>query len=60
MHENNGLMKLPDIVLLSLAVVFIVIGAYEVMTVGIGHAYWSIMLALLFFFIYNIRKKKTG
>ena len=52
--------KLVDIILLSLAVVFIVIGAYEVMTVGLGHAYWSVMLALLFFFIYMIRKKKTG
>ena len=52
-------MKLPDIILLSLAVVFIVIGAYEVMTVDIGHTYWSIMLSLLLFFIYTMRKKKT-
>ena len=51
-------MKLVDMLLLSLAVVFVIIGIYETMTRGIGHAYWSVMLSILFFFIYTYRKKK--
>jgi hypothetical protein len=51
-------MKLMDIVLLSLAAGFVIIGIYEVMTLGLGHAYWAIMLAFGFFFIYTYRKKK--
>jgi len=53
-------MKLVDVLLLSLAVVFIVIGAYEVMTLGLSHAYWSLMLAMILFFAYTIRKKRSA
>lgn len=45
--------------LLSLAVVFIIIGAYEVMTVGLSKAYWAIMLSMILFFIYSMRKRST-
>jgi hypothetical protein len=51
-------MKLLDIILLSLAAFFVIIGIYEVMTVGIGHAYWLIMMATILFFAYTLRKKK--
>lgn len=51
-------MRLVDVLLLSLAVVFIIIGIYEVMTVGIGSAYWAIMLATVLFFIFTLRKKR--
>ncbi|MFN7260530.1 MAG: hypothetical protein ACK5TU_11575 [Cyclobacteriaceae bacterium] len=51
-------MKLIDIALLSLAAGFVIIGIYEVMTLGLGQAYWAIMLAFGFFFIYTYRKKK--
>jgi len=51
-------MKLIDTLILSLAVVFIIIGIYEVMTVGIGKAYWAVMLAIILFFVYTLRKKK--
>ncbi|MFM8914565.1 MAG: hypothetical protein ACKOE6_16855 [Flammeovirgaceae bacterium] len=51
-------MKLLDVVLLSLAAGFVIIGIYEVMTLGIGHAYWSIMLSMILFFAYNYRKRK--
>ncbi|MBS1554189.1 MAG: hypothetical protein ACK514_17965 [Bacteroidota bacterium] len=51
-------MKLLDVVLLSLAAGFVIIGIYEVMTLGIGHAYWAIMLSLILFFVYNYRKRK--
>ncbi len=52
-------MKLVDILLLSLAVVFIVVGAYEVMAAGLSHAYWAIMLSLICFFAYSIRKRSA-
>jgi hypothetical protein len=51
-------MKLADILLLSLAVVFIIIGIYEIMALGTGQAYWAIMLSIVFFFLYVYRKKK--
>ena len=34
------------------------IGIYEIMTVGIGQAYWLIMMATILFFAYTLRKKK--
>lgn len=52
-------MKLVDVLLLALAIVFIIIGIYEAISVGIGHAYWSIMLAVILFFIFTLRKKRT-
>lgn len=52
-------MKLPDIVLLSLAVTFSIIGIHQVMMVGFGNAYWAVMLALVFFFLYNLRRRKS-
>ena len=55
---NLPSMKLVDMILLSMAVVFVIIGIYETMTRGIGHAYWSVMLSIFFFFIYTYRKKK--
>ena len=52
-------MKLPDVVFLSLAVAFIIIGIHQVMSVGFGNAYWALMLALVFFFLYNLKKRKS-
>jgi len=52
-------MKLVDVIILSLAVVFIIVGIHQIMTIGFGKAYWAIMLALIFFFIFNLRKKRT-
>ncbi len=51
-------MKLPDIILLSLAVGFLIIGIHQIMTVGFGNAYWAVMLALILFFVFNFRKSK--
>jgi len=51
-------MKLLDIILLSLATFFIIIGIYEIMTVGIGQAYWLVMMATILFFYYSLRKRK--
>ena len=52
-------MKLLDIILISLAVVFVIIGIYEIMTLGPSSGYWAVMLALVFLFAYRIRKNKT-
>jgi hypothetical protein len=52
-------MKLADVLILSLAVVFIIIGIHQTMTIGFGSAYWAIMLATILFFVFNLRKKKT-
>jgi hypothetical protein len=53
-------MKLFDIILLSLGVVFIIISAYEVMTRGLGEAYIFIMLAMIFFFWFTYRKSSRA
>jgi hypothetical protein len=50
--------KLTDIVLLSLSVVFIVIGMYEIMANGPSNGYWAVMMAMVCFFGYYIRKNK--
>jgi hypothetical protein len=49
-------MSLFSIILLSLSIVFLVIGVYEGIKLGIGQAYWSIMLSVAFFFWYTYRK----
>jgi hypothetical protein len=51
-------MKLPNIILLSLAVAFLIIGIHQTMTIGFSNAYWAIMLALILFFMYTLRKPK--
>jgi predicted membrane protein len=53
-------MKLADVILLSLAVCFLIIGIHQIMTVGFGEAYWIIMLFVALFFIYSLRKSKEG
>lgn len=52
-------MKLLDIILLSLSVAFFIIGVHQIMTVGLVGAYWAIMIAVVMFFVYNLRKKKS-
>lgn len=51
-------MKLLDIILLSLAAAFIIIGIHQVMTVGFGQSYWVLMLAITLFFVFSYRKSK--
>jgi hypothetical protein len=51
-------MKLADILIISLAFVFIIIGMYEMMAIGPREGYWSVMLAVALFFWYQIRKRK--
>jgi len=49
-------MKLLDTIIISLSVVFIIAGAYEVMTVGLAHAYTWLMIAMLLMFWFTYRK----
>jgi hypothetical protein len=51
-------MRLADIIILSLAVVFLIIGIDQIMVLGFASAYWAIMLALVLFFMYNLRRRK--
>ena len=52
-------MKLADIIILSLAVAFLIIGIHQIMTVGFASAYFIVMLALVMFFIFSLRKRKA-
>lgn len=49
-------MKLIDTIIISLSVVFIIISAYEVMTVGLAEAYTWLMIALMLMFWFTYRK----
>ena len=51
-------MKLPDVLILSVAVVFAIIGIHQTIVLGIDKAYWALMVALILYFVYNLRKKK--
>ncbi|MFT7232646.1 MAG: hypothetical protein ACI8TA_001862 [Cyclobacteriaceae bacterium] len=53
-------MKLLDILLFASAIAFFVIGIYESMVLGIGHAYGIFMLCLGLLFIYGYRKNKNN
>jgi hypothetical protein len=52
-------MKLLDIIILSLAVAFLIIGIHQIMTLGFGNAYWIIMLTLILFFVFKLRRRKS-
>jgi hypothetical protein len=51
-------MKLPDILILSAAVAFLIIGIDQIMKVGFANGYWAIMIALVFFFYFNYRRNR--
>jgi len=51
-------MKLSEVLLLSLAAAFIIIGISEMMIRSVQDGYWAVMLSVVFFFLYLIRKKK--
>jgi hypothetical protein len=53
-------MKLPEVILLALSIVFLVIGIDQSITLGFAHAYWAIMLGLILFFLYTLRRRKKS
>jgi hypothetical protein len=50
--------KLSDIIILSLAVVFLIIGIDQIIVIDFGSGYWAIMLSLILFFLFNLRRQK--
>ena len=52
-------MKILEVVLLSLSIAFLIIGIHQTMRVGFSNGYWALMLALVFFFGFNLRKRKS-
>ncbi len=50
-------MKLLDSLLFSFAILFMLIGIHQAMEVGYASSYWLFMLALVFLFAYQVRKK---
>lgn len=53
-----SLMKLSDIIILSLAVAFLIIGIHQIMVNGFANSYWILMIPLILYFVLNLRKKK--
>ena len=51
-------MKLIDVLVLSVASVFAIVGIHQTMVLGVEQAYWALMMALILYFVYNLRKKK--
>jgi hypothetical protein len=52
-------MKLVDVLLLFGSIAFLIIGVDQIMKVGFTNAYWAIMVALILFFVFNLRRRKT-
>jgi amino acid permease len=53
-------MKLLDVLVLSLAVAFLIIAIHQTMVAGFQKAYWLLMIALILYFVYNLRKKSKS
>jgi type IV secretory pathway TrbD component len=51
-------MKLADVILISLAAAFLIMGIHQIITVSFGKAYWLVMLSTMLFFVYLYRKKR--
>ncbi|RED98858.1 hypothetical protein [Marinoscillum furvescens] len=51
-------MKLLDYILFSTAVALFIIGIYETMVMGVGHAYGIFMVSLGLLFVFGYRKSK--
>jgi hypothetical protein len=53
-------MKLPDVLLLGLTVMFLIIGLDQTIVLGFARGYWAFMLALVPFFVFNYRKSRKN
>jgi hypothetical protein len=51
-------MKLPDVLLLGLTILFLIIGVDQMIVLGFREGYWAFMLALITFFAFNLRKTR--
>jgi membrane protein implicated in regulation of membrane protease activity len=57
-EEKSSKRNLIDIIVLSLSVVFLIIGIHQTITVGFGQAYWLFMLSIAFLLYQQIRKAR--
>jgi hypothetical protein len=53
-------MKLVDVLVLSLAVAFLIIAIHQIMVVGFQNAYWLLMISLIAYFVYHLRKRSKS
>lgn len=53
-------MKLTDILIPGFAVAFLIIGVDQGIRVGFSHAYWAFMIALVLFFVHNLRRNRAA
>jgi hypothetical protein len=53
-------MKLTDVLLIGLTIMFLIIGIDQTVVLGFDKGYWAFMLALVPFFIFNYRKTKRA
>lgn len=53
-------MKLGDVLILSLALAFVIIGIHQSLTVGIGGSYAIFMFAVGLLFWFQLRRNKTN
>lgn len=53
-------MKLGDVLILSLALAFIIIGIHQALTVGITGSYTIFMMAVALLFWFQLRKTKRS
>ena len=49
-------MKLVDVLLLGLTIMFLIIGLDQAIVLGFNHGYWAFMIALVTFFLFGYRK----
>ena len=54
------MMKLADVFLIGLTIMFVIIGIDQTLKLGYEHGYWAFMLALATFFGFTYRKSKRG
>ncbi len=59
-HNGTFTMNLVDTLLLSLGVVLVIIGIYEVMAADLLHAYTFLMPAIAIFLLFLYRKKSKA
>lgn len=54
------MMKLVDVFLVGLTIMFLIIGTDQTLKLGFQNSYWAFMLALVTFFAFNYRKSKRA
>ena len=51
--------KLSNVIIISLALAFTIIGLHQAIMIGFGESYWIFMLAITLYLWYSIRTKQN-